>query len=253
MAETRAVVTAPDRAPVQFGLFAALAFRENADRWFTGVTFQGQTCGPVSTYDVGCTDAPDEIVRPDREMSWGTADAFIAEGTFTCTPVGITSEEIEAQAIADLQRHEEAAVEQRLWGVLGADTDLTPLTTSGSPEAVLGALERHMALSYGATGVIHLPRHLVPFFEGLLSVRSGRLVTFLGTPVVAGAGYGEADGTTVYASPALLAYRSEVQVLGDADQMFDRRNNQLTTVAQRDYLVGYDTCPIASATVTVTL
>lgn len=251
MADTRAIVTAPDRAPVAFGLFSTLTFR-NAGRWLTGVTWPGSSCGPASVYEVACTDGTEEIDRPDRPLVWGAADAISVEGTYTCTPVGITLGEIEDRAVEDLQRHEEAAVEAHLWGLLAADTDVVVAEgLDASPKGVLGALERHAARSYGAKGVLHLPRHLAPYFESLLEVRGGQLQTFLGTPVAAGAGYGEDDGTTVYISPAVLAYRGEAQMLGAPEQMFDRSINQLTAVAQRDYLIGYDTCPIASATVTL--
>lgn len=251
MADTRSIVPAPDRAPSAFGLFSVLSFRDTG-RWLTGVTWPGSTCGPASVYEVACTDGSEEIVRPERMLGWGTADAVSVEGTFSCTPVGITLAEIEERAVEDLQRHEEAAVEEHLWGLLAADTDVEVVTgLDASPKGVLGALERHAARSYGSKGVLHLPRQLAPFFEGLLEVRGGQLHTFLGTPVAAGAGYGEADGSTVYISPSVLAYRGEAQMLGTPEQLFDRSNNLLTAVAQRDYLVGYDTCPIASATVTL--
>lgn len=251
MADTRAIVAAPDRAPTAFGLFSALTFRD-AGRWINGVTWPGTSCGPASVYEVGCTDVPTDVNRPPRPLEWGAADAISVEGTYTCTPVGITLAEIEDRAVEDLQRHEEAAVEAHLWGLLAADEGAEAVTgLDTSPKGVLGALERHAALSYGSKGVLHLPRQLAPFFEGLLEVRGGQLQTFLGTPVAAGAGYGEANGTAVYISPAVLAYRGEAQMLGTPEQLFETGINQLTAVAQRDYLIGYDTCPIASATVTL--
>lgn len=253
MAElTRTEVTAPDRAPVQYGLFSVLTFR-NSGRWTNGVTWEGATCGPASLYDLDCPppEAPDPV-RPDRPLTWGEADAVSVEGTYTCTPVGMTLADIENRAVADLQLHEEAAVEAHVWGRLTGATGLVTLTpVETSPKAVIGALERHAALSYGYQGVIHLPRHLAPLFEGVLEVRQGRLVTMLGTPVVAGAGYGPENGLAVYVSPALLAYRNEAQIVGNGEQMFDRATNTMTALAQRDYLVGIDTCPIATASITL--
>lgn len=252
MADARAVVPAPDRAPASFGLFSLLDFRNNG-RWLPGVTWEGASCGPASAYDFACTTEPTEITRPDRPVQWGQADAISVEGTFTCTPVGVSLAEIEDRAVADLQLHEEAAVETHLWDLLAADTDAVALTPlNGTPKAVLGALERHAALTYGYRGVIHLPRHLAPFFEGLLEVRGGQLVTFLGTPVSAGAGYGTEATADVYVTPALLAYRGEAQVIGAPEQMFDHSHNTLTAIAQREYLLGIDTCPIATAPVTIT-
>lgn len=250
MADTLAIVTSPDRAPVAFGLFSVLDFR-NAGRWINGVTWPGTTCGPASVYEVGCTDEALPVTRPDRELEWGTATALSVEGTFACAPFGTTFAEIEDRAIEDLQRHEEAAVEQHLWAALAADEGATAVTgLNSTPKGVLGALERHIALSYGAKGVIHIPRGLFPFFDGI-EAKGNRLQTVLGTPVVAGSGYGDADDLRVYATPTMLAYRGEAQVIGSPEQMFDRSRNLLTAVAQRDYLLGYDTCPIASATVTL--
>ena len=96
---TPAIVAAPERSPLQGGLFSHLTFRGDEDRWQTGVTFPGQSCGllPV-TLGPGCESDEDNPDDPsdemfERELPWGEADTpFIVNGTFSCSPVGITLE-----------------------------------------------------------------------------------------------------------------------------------------------------------------
>ena len=62
-----------------------------------------------------------------------------------------------------------------------------------------------------------------------------------------------AEGTTnVYATPALLGYRSDVFPGAEPTSAgFDRAANDLFAVAERTYVIGYDPCGTAVATVQI--
>jgi hypothetical protein len=120
-------------------------------------------------------------------------------------------------------------------------------------------LEDYLAANYGSQGVIHLTKGfaLQALSLDLLETTGNgtRLVTKLGTPVAAGAGYpGTAPGgaaagpnaTWAYASPALFGYRSEVFT---PDDTFDHAHNELTSLAGRSYLFGFDPCGVGAVKV----
>lgn len=259
---TPAIVAAPERSPLQGGLFSHLTFRGDEDRWQTGVTFPGQSCGllPV-TLGPGCEsdeDNPDDPSEEmfERELPWGEADTpFIVNGTFSCSPVGVTLEEAEANAVADLERHEEASVERVVWAGFEASDNVDSLVdNSVDAETAIGLLEHYIGVVYGAQGMIHVPRWLSSHLD--LENRGQRLVTkHLRTPVVAGSGYGSPDlaDTAIYATPAMVAYRSPAEIVGDTVESFDRRHNLVQVLAQRTYLLGFDTCPPASVQIDITL
>lgn len=252
--KTPTLVSPPDRAPVPYGLFSVLEFRGDADRWINGVTYPGTSCGPAQHYGLDvCND--EEAGLPDtgreaRPMKWGTADSFLVEGTFTCTPVGLTPEEMESYALQDLELHEEASVEAHFLEILtassadsGTAVTAETVTSSADTPRALGALEHYAARTYGSPGVLHLSRGLAADARRYLETRGGRLYTRIGTPVALSTAI-EPDALTFYVTPSLLAYRSAARIVGDTETLFERGRNTLTTLAQRDYLIGLDTCPI---------
>lgn len=256
------LVAPPERTPLTGGLFSVLSFPENGTRWEMGVTYPGQTCGllPVSA-GPGCPpDDPDADpegypIPADREQPWREETAtFTVSGVYTCSPVGITLAEAEDNAVADLQRHEEATVEDRIWRTVLADADpVEGVTAPVSIDAAVGILEQYIGATYGVQGIIHAPRWLVPSMD--VTLRGQRLTTEnLGTPLVAGSGYGTTGTTTtLVATPAMVGYRSQAEVVGTPEETFDRGQNLLQVLAQRTYLIGFDTCPPASITVDLTL
>ncbi|HEY1319088.1 MAG TPA: hypothetical protein VGF32_02525, partial [Streptosporangiaceae bacterium] len=197
---------------------------------------------------------------------------FTLYGHFTCNPVGWPLAEAQARALDHLSDGEEAGAEHALWtGDLGSVPNLaganmpagsTVVLAGGTamlPGAALALLEDFNAANYGSLGVIHLTRGAALQAAGLqlLTTSGGRLVTAIGTPVVAGAGYdgsgpegspapgaGESWG---YVSPALFGYRGDVFYPDSAaGGTFDRAHNVLTTLAERPYLIGFDPCGVGA-------
>lgn len=257
-----AIIASPQRTPVPFGLFSVLTFSNAAnERWENGATFEGATCGLLNGFGpLGCEDeSVNGLPRTydDRGILWGEAQAFSVYGTFQCAPVGYSLTDAEDRAVADLVLHEEATVEDILWhGHHGVEA-LESVESIGSMSLVeaVAELEHRGAREYGAQGVIHMPRSTAmrAIAKGVLKTSGQRLTTELGTPVVAGAGYGTVDGTAndrIVITPPMVGRRSEAYPLGEAENLFDRGQNLMTTVAERDYLIGYDTCQPFAAEVT---
>lgn len=259
------------RQPLPHGLFSVLPFRDTTDdHWQNGVEWEALPCAPIGglgesvcgPYDEEEEAEGNQIGLPKQIETGaaipGEASEFTVYADYLCNPVGRTIEYANARAAERLLAREESRVEQALWtgdlGNLPNLTDAVPVTvTAGTSDAdLLGVLEQEAARSYGAVGVIHMTRALASRLvkTANLTVTGQRLTTPLGTPVVAGAGYGGADGNdwqVAYATPALVAYRSEVfapsSIPGD---LLDRSTNTLAGLAERSYVIGWDDCGVLS-------
>lgn len=259
----QAIIQGPTRTPVPYGLFSVLTFPTGAgERWQMGAGWEGATCGLLNGLGPLECEAPDpetgdsNVEGVPREFAvtrdWSEAETFAVYGSFQCAPVGYDVGDAQTKAGEDLAWHEEATVEDIIWhGHYGqfALNSVTPFGDFGVEEAV-AELEHRAAREYGVQGVIHMPRRLALMAEGVLDMRNNRLTTKFGTPVVAGSGYGVEDNLIVV-TPPMVSRRGEILSLGDPMQNFDRGQNLVTTVAERDYLIGYDTCEPFAAGITL--
>lgn len=276
-----ALVTSAARQPLPFGLFSTFTFRPSgADRWEAGgVTFETLGCDPVDGIGAwqvpdgtGTVGLPKDLVGATGAVGdFGSSSVFTVYGHFQCSPVGWTPEQAQAKAGEHLQAREEARVEQAFWtGDLGNDPSLqdagtTTITASGAGVVeTIGLLEKWLGSNYGSVGTLHMTRQvaLSGLAEGALTVSGGRLITPLGTPVAAGAGYpgtgptGQAAAAStswLFATPALFGYRSEVFTSTEqSGDLLDRGLNNLYAVAERSYLLGFDPCGVAAALASLT-
>ena len=254
------VVEGAARAPLPFGLFSVVPLRPAGDgRWQSGVVWDALTCEPARGLGApDCDPDTDQVGAPkDLDVEWDVpaASAFTVYGVWQCTPTGWTVEGAARMAEAHLLAREEARVEQALWtGDLGNVPNLVgeaAVTVTGSNAKVaVGALEARIASAYGSLGVLHAPRDLASFLasEGVIERQGARLVTKLGTPVVAGAGY-PSQGRII-GSPPIFGYRSEVFApSARAGDLLDRGRNDLYAIAERTYLLGFDPCGVTAATI----
>lgn len=258
------------RQALPFGLFSVLTPRASADdHWQAdGIEWETLGCAPASGIGQPCDD--DVIGLPknltDSGAAGGTAEAtpFTVYGSYNCSPVGHPLQYAQDRATEHLLAREEARVEQALWtGDLGNDGFAAEAVNAGSGAVslvrALAQLEQWLAVHYGSQGVIHMTREaaLLAAEDRGLTVKGNTLTTRLGTPVVAGAGYpgtgptgqNPAAGTTyLYATPALVGYRSEVfPGVDPVGAGLDRSSNDLHAVAERTYVIGYDPCGTAYA------
>lgn len=264
-----ALVAAPARTPLEYGLGSVIAWR-SGDRFEAGVTWEALTCEPAlgrsgsraTTSTVGLPKPLDDF----DDVNVAEALSFVVYGEYAANPIGTSLEEAQQRAVDHLLTREIARVEQALWtGDLGNTPSLisgaTTLTSSAYLPA-LGLLEEWIGDAYGSQGVIHMTRFAATMLVEALDARGGRLFTkALGTPVVVGAGYpgtgptGQspaAGASWMFASPALVGWRGDVFTSSNRPgDLLDRGVNHLYAVAERSYAVGFDPCGTAAVLATV--
>lgn len=252
-----ALVAAPARSPLPFGLFSVVALRPVEGRWEAGVQWEESTTAPVGGTSFDCT-IPEKLNFDTASGDVSSASPFTVYGYFRGNPVGFTPSAAQARAVEHLQLREEARVEKALWtGDLGNTPNFQAFADEAVPAGLnvrrgIAALEAWHADHYGAAGVLHLTRQTAAIAVAghACEVRNGRLVTALGTPVVAGAGYPGTspagtdpapEATWAYMTGPLVAYRSEVFVpTATPGDTLDRGVNSLLVTAERTYAVGFD-------------
>jgi hypothetical protein len=261
-----AAVAAPTRTAHPYGLGSVFGWR-NADRWEAGVTWSSLPCTPaLGRSGAACTTDPvaDPIPGLPKPIdsaggpAIGEATPFQVFGLYRCLSVGIPIEDAQAWAEAALLAGEEARAEQALWtGDLGNTPNLsgangydvpTSVGTFTDPVEALAKIEQALAYNIGL-GVVHMSTAMATRLARYLDPKGGRMYTrAVGTPVVVGAGY--PDGAIVGTAP-LFGYRSDIfDNSGRVGDLLDRAYNQMNAIAERSYLVGFDPCPVFTATYT---
>jgi hypothetical protein len=130
-----------------------------------------------------------------------------------------------------------------------------PVTGTVDVVEGLGILERELSDCYSAQGLIYVT---LDVFEELVNEllvfqRNGLWYTAKGNKVVPGGGFtgtspaGAAapTGTAwMYATGALMGYRSAPKQVADRTSSLDRSDNTLALIIERTYLLGWDCCHI---------
>lgn len=263
-----ALVAAPARTPLPFGLGSVVAWRDGTgDRWQSGVGWDADTCAPAMGRE-GPVCFPNEGRHQKVFVSnrnFGEALPFVVYGYDKCSIGGSSFSEAQERANRHLLQREEARAEQALWtgdlgnvpnfsGAYGAAPPIPFEDTFADPWSALAALESQIARTYGALGVIHMTVRAASLLlsKGSLDKKGGRLFTEYGHSVIAGAGY--PAGSHMVATPALFGYRSEAFTSSSRPgDLLDRGTNDMYAIAERTYLIGYDPCPIFIAEWTDTL
>jgi hypothetical protein len=236
------LVEAPPVVPLPYGIFSVAEPRLSTDEhWKLGVQWQSQACSDTKITTGVCIDPEVDALTPDEYCSVSQYEPFTVYSYNDDAVIGHTVDEHLANTIQRLVSTEQRSVEEYLWASLTANA-LSTTTLSGAPAGVvLGYLEQVLAQNYGGVGVIHMSRLTATFLWEYLSVSGGKLVTKMGTPVVAGAGYDNivapATDFTMFASGPVVLYRGDVDTRENA---LDRAINKASIIAQRDYVVGWD-------------
>lgn len=278
-------VAPPAFTPLPFGLLTALGpyVRNPGDsRWQVGVQWESICPLGDTTYDecltvtgaFGPPPAPPAKI-PTDEMQRRGATPFTVLVDVECSAPGFweRSQEMVEEALA---RVESFQVENAIWTGLAADqTVVLPhlaadaeviennvtlqtaaVTVTGTYDVVegIGRLEDALAVCYHGVGVIHVPRVLAPAlaYANLLISDGTRYRTPNGNIVVLGEGYSGAapdsstsnSHVTVYATGLPFIYRSGISTTPPVSTL-NRDNNDVTVIAERTYLVGWDCCHIA--------
>lgn len=118
----------------------------------------------------------------------------------------------------------------------------------------LGRLEATLGDCYDGVGVIHVPLVLAPALANAnLLIRDGfRYRTPTGNVIVLGAGYtgsspaGVSSGASawMYATGAMFVYKGDLEVVSGRESI-NRATNNLRTLAERTFVIGWECCHIA--------
>lgn len=235
------------------GLFSQFApIEDSSIRWENGVTWEDVArtdIGSIGQYQKpGTVKGLPKTLDTPRGVTRESLEPLTLYAVFRTTPLDHTPEEAVAIAAQRLAQYEEFEVEKALWsGVAGAGPALINVqewaNNSGpqDAESAWNATE-HYARTPGIRPTFHVSRRLC----GLLTARQmfeclpdGTFRTKMGTPVVAGYGYVDKPPVIVSTGPIQI-YRGDVFTSTNAGGGFDKGQNDLTAVAERQYVIAYN-------------
>lgn len=234
-----------------------------------GMQYVTGLCGNGFGYEIECIDAQDSKAAAFTENGSTTVVGapFIVFATMQCGTIGFSSEEQEALVMERLRGVEQSVVETvfststfgQSPGLVTADGITTVTGAGDSITDVVSELERARycgftgnLTQYGPPGYLHVA---IPAFNRmkelhLIEFDGTRWRTPIGTVVSTGcyanndpAGAAPADGvfwlyitgqTTIWRTPD-----SGVQI-APVEGSFDRTNNQMLMLAEREYVVTYE-------------
>lgn len=251
MTDTIPSVEVPAVAPTPypFGLFsiAPVPTPTEGNRWEGGVWWASSGC-----QQVGVTNGPCSVDDPVPDLDPGVLCGFGMASTFTVyarsnRSVGSGGPRLPEkfqQARDTLLAGEQFAVESALWDLLTAATSAADGTAATVAEAV-AMVDGLLPTQYAGTGVLHLSRYAAGLAGAAqaLRVQGANLVSFLGTPTVAGGGYLPAPTATgpavsVIGTGRVVIIRGDVFDLGQTT--IDPLSNEVSAVVERTYAVGWD-------------
>lgn len=235
------------------GLFSQFApIEDSSIRWENGVTWEDVArtdIGSIGQYQKpGTVTGLPKVLDTSRGVTLESLEPLTLYAVFRTTPLDHTPEEAVAIAAQRLAQYEEYEVEKALWsGVKGAGPALINVqewaNNSGpqDAESAWNAAE-HYARTPGIKPTFHVSRRLC----GLLTARQmfeclpdGTFRTKMGTPIVAGYGYVDKPPVIVSTGPIQI-YRGDVFTSTNAAGGFDKGTNDLTAVAERQYVIAYN-------------
>ena len=243
----------------RFGLFSVANMPDPSGRWNLGVEFEPLEGGPAGLRPSDCVDDySDQPVDPSAPPEAREGVPFVVTAGYICKAQSRPIEEAEERARLALAGGEERAVEQALM-----QSDLVGNAPAFAGATVLGVgavsvveafalLQSEMGLTMHSDGVVHMPRSLAPYaYNNSLFERVGqRLETVIGNSVAAGIGYEidnvgpegeEPSGAErwMYGTTEVTIRRGQVFLQPDPDSYIDKATNDVTIIAQREYLVTF--------------
>lgn len=245
------VVDAPKTAPARFGLLSVAEVIDHTasdEHWVSKAYWQPELCSyGVQIVDVCNPVTPvDVVVGGDAGESEATG--FGIDITDQCTSTfGYNFEERKLRLKKAAETVTQVAAETQLWTEFEATSiaDIPGATSLTLPYA-LSKVEQALGCTAGAAGIIHVSREIATLLiADSLVIRStsdpDMLETVLGTPVVAGHGYGS---DRIYGSGAVTLHLGPV-VIYDGQAI---STNDLVNKAERPAELVWDSCCLVAAT-----
>lgn len=246
-------VSAPAATPLPGGLFSQFApIEDSSVRWENGVTWEDverAQLGAIGQWQSpGTVPGLPKTLTDPKCLTLESLAPLTVYAAYRTTALSHSPQEATQIAASRLLLQEEHAVEQALWsGAPNLGLGLGKVRSYANKGAGkldmpqgLAALE-HYAAQYGAQPTLHIPRRLASLMASAKLIETGRdgsFVTRLGTPVVVGAGY--PDEMQIVATGQLVIYRGEAFTSTNGAGGFDKSQNDLTGVAERQYVIGFN-------------
>jgi hypothetical protein len=259
MATPRHLVEAPAVLPYRYGLFSVAQPRPTEltqagvdPHWRNGITWVSQACGVAKITQEPCVADFNPELDPDDLCSVSQFDPFTVYAFNNDSVPGFSLAEHEANAVARLLNGEQLATENMLWSLFEAEESACEDYTSVPAFIGMGQIEQALAETYGSQGVLHMNRATATALCDVLYADGQIMRTKLGTPVVVGAGYGTDTPVAlglgeIYATGPMVIYRGDVDT---RQQAIAKATNNVSYVAQRDYVIGWD-CVTICATISL--
>lgn len=235
------------------GLFSQFApIEDSSIRWENGVTWEDVArvdIGSIGQYQKpGTVKGLPKTLDTPRGVTLESLEPLTLYAVFRTTPLDHTPEEAVAIAAQRLAQYEEFEVEKALWsGVKGAGPALINVqewANNSGPQDAENAwnASEHYARTPGIKPTFHVSRRLC----SLLTARQmfeclpdGTFRTKMGTPVVAGYGFVDKPPVIVSTGPIQI-YRGDVFTSTNGGGGFNKGTNDLTAVAERQYVIAYN-------------
>jgi hypothetical protein len=197
----------------------------------------------------------------DKDLDQDNLDASFAPFTVymaaRCSPLSVSETELRSRARLAFEAIESQGVEMELANGIAnpdnphfGDANADLISGAQSPVVALALLERAIA-NTGRKGLIHADPAVTTAWAQYLQSDGEMLTTIAnGTQVISGDGYSEIDPAGgslndpvsegwAFATGPVLIYRSEMEILFG----FDQTINDQVALAERGYLVTWDTTP----------
>ena len=246
-------VSAPATSPTTGGLFSRFApIEDSSIRWENGVTWEDAERADIGS--IGQWQSPGTVAGLPKTLTDPKCITLESQApltvyaAFRTTALDHSPAEATQIAAARLLAQEEHAVEQALWtGAPGPGLGLGKVRSyavkgTGKLDLTQGvAVLEHYAAQYGFQPTLHVPRRLASLLASAKVIEEsggGGLATRLGTPVVVGAGY--PDEMQIVATGPVVIYRGEAFTSTNGAGGFDKGQNDLTGLAERQYVVGFN-------------
>lgn len=244
-------VASPTITPSRYGLATAADLVAEANpKLRNGIEFDLNPSGLAKLSRAECAP-PNDPPEFDAGVDVSQFDPLVVYRGFTCSPVGMTEDNVLDQARRALAGGEWAAVEKALWSgeyerpLMDTPTDILAAAPVPLVKGV-GLLEEALADGYGGVGIIHAPRHAAGFAaeKSQVDVENGRKVTTLGTrwsfgvypntgPDTAPA---DVDTAWLVATGAMQIRRTEVTYR----TVVDVRGGSRYAIAERTYVPAWE-------------
>ena len=271
MAFSGVTVSPPSRSRLSYGLFSVAELVDVTDpHELLGAQWTPLPCHRPELWPGECSNEGEEREKTYAEQpDIVHALPFAVYGSFHCTLPGYRVSDAQERAREHLLSGEQKAAEYAVWtGSQGntpylASPDAVDLGTVDCSSALFSLITEFTDTEVAGTPVVHMPRSMIPWITFHLYRDSGKLLTTQGNPVVAGAGYTEANvgpggdpapegSWWVYVTGPVKIRRGPVDMVPTTGaQGFNTRTNNITALAERSFVIGWD-CPVGAALFTPT-